>query len=195
MDPRSNSTSLQKGSEWLVILRLQKCLSSSSASASRTFAFHGHIHIVGIFLGQVSPFSSRGSRGTRWGRGAAAGTLGEPSPRRAGEPAAGTCLLPRACELSSKKCSQNIKIQLGEEPRRVAEPICGGPLRLTVARGQERGGSAWPRAARGQRARVRPGAAPSLGNRGPAAPEPAARQPPPPPPRRPGSMLWRGAAA
>lgn len=63
MDPRSNSTNLQKGSEWVVYSFFKYCFSSSSSAASsHTFSFHGHIQIISIFLSQVSPCSSTRER-------------------------------------------------------------------------------------------------------------------------------------
>lgn len=70
-----------------------------------------------VFLHEGKRRLTIGARGRR-GEGGRA-------PRRApaSEPAVGTRLLPAARELSSKKFSQNIKIQLGEEPRRVGANI------------------------------------------------------------------------
>lgn len=65
MDPRSNSTNLQKGSESVVYSSFKYCFSSSSpASSSRTFSLHGHIQITGIFLSRIRPCSSTRERRT-----------------------------------------------------------------------------------------------------------------------------------
>lgn len=95
MEPRSNSTNLQNGLEWLVYSSLQIMLfSSSSASSSHTFSFHGHIQIIGIFLSQVGPFSSTREARRAAGHTQLQGKVGEPSPRLASRPRAGGGNLP-----------------------------------------------------------------------------------------------------
>lgn len=95
MDPRSNSTNLQKGLEWVVYSFFKYCFfPSSSAASSHTFSFSrshpGNWHFPqpskSVFLHHRKEEYNQGTRllQKKWA-----------SPRLApaGEPAVGTCLL------------------------------------------------------------------------------------------------------
>lgn len=157
---------------------------------SHTLSFHGHIQITGIFLSLVSPFPPRRKRRAQSGHTAAAQEMGEPPSRLRGRAGYGNLSPSRSLVTEFKEILPKYKDPDGEEPRRVQEPISAGSFCLTVARGQ-RGARRGPAAVRGQRARVRRGAARRLTNSGPAG-EPDAWLPPP---RRPGSILCCGAPA